>query len=102
MRAMQIREFVKGDWSQVWPIVRNVVQAEETFPFDPSMIAAQAHDIRVEVAVDQLAGTEGRLYAVVMQLTGDHLGGCDADRRGALPATDYEPENTHRHARLPG
>jgi GNAT superfamily N-acetyltransferase len=45
---MQIREFVEADWSQLWPIVRNVVQAEETFPFDPSMTAAQAHDIWIE------------------------------------------------------
>jgi GNAT superfamily N-acetyltransferase len=49
MRAMRIREFVEADWSQVWPIVRSVVQAEETFPYDPSMTAAQAHDIWIEV-----------------------------------------------------
>lgn len=45
---MQIREFTDDDWSQVWPIVRDVVQAEETFPFDPSMTAAQARDIWIE------------------------------------------------------
>jgi GNAT superfamily N-acetyltransferase len=49
MRAMRIRAFVEADWSQVWPIVRSVVQAEETFPYDPSMTAAQAHDIWIEV-----------------------------------------------------
>jgi GNAT superfamily N-acetyltransferase len=49
MRAMRIREFAEADWSQVWPIVRSVVQAEETFPYDPSMTAAQAHDIWIEV-----------------------------------------------------
>ncbi len=48
MRAVQIREFVEGDWCQVWPIVRNVVQAEETFAFDPSMTAAQAYGLWVE------------------------------------------------------
>jgi GNAT superfamily N-acetyltransferase len=46
--AMHIREFVEGDWPQVWPIVREVVQAQETFPYDPSMTAAQAHAIWVE------------------------------------------------------
>jgi GNAT superfamily N-acetyltransferase len=46
---MRIREIVEPDWSQVWPIVREVVQAEETFPFDPSMTAEQAHDIWIEV-----------------------------------------------------
>ena len=29
---MQIREFVEADWSAVWPIVRDAVQAQETFP----------------------------------------------------------------------
>ena len=48
MRAVQIREFVEADWSQVWAIVREVVRAEETFPFDPSMTEAQAHNIWVE------------------------------------------------------
>jgi len=49
MRAtIQIREFVEGDWAAVWPIVRDVVEAEETFTYEPSMTAAQARDIWVE------------------------------------------------------
>ena len=35
-----IRGFVENDWPRVWPIVRDVVQAQETFPDDPSMTAA--------------------------------------------------------------
>ncbi|XXZ28645.1 GNAT family N-acetyltransferase [Sorangium sp. So ce321] len=46
---MQIREFAEGDWSQVWTIVREVVQAQETFVYDPEMTVEQAHDIWVEV-----------------------------------------------------
>jgi GNAT superfamily N-acetyltransferase len=46
---MRIREFVKADWSGVWPIVRDIVQAEETFPFDPFMTGAQAYDMWIEV-----------------------------------------------------
>lgn len=46
---MQIREFVEADWSQVWPIVRDVVRAEETFPYDPSMTAEQAYQTWVGV-----------------------------------------------------
>ena len=45
---MQVREFVELDWPEVWPIVQSVVQAEETFAYDPSMTAAQAHDEWVE------------------------------------------------------
>src|SRR5260370_36965858 len=37
-----------ADGPQVWPIVREVVQAEETYPYDPSMTASQAHEIWVE------------------------------------------------------
>jgi GNAT superfamily N-acetyltransferase len=49
VNAMRIREFVETDWPKVWPIVREVVRAGETFPYDPSMSAAQAHDIWIEV-----------------------------------------------------
>lgn len=45
---MEIREFADDDWSEVWPIVRDVVRAEETFPYDPAMTAAQAYEIWVE------------------------------------------------------
>lgn len=48
VRVVLIREFVETDWSQVWPIVQEVVQAQETFPYDPSMTAAEAHDIWIE------------------------------------------------------
>jgi ribosomal protein S18 acetylase RimI-like enzyme len=45
---MQIRGFTEADWPQVWSIMRDVVQAGETFAYDPSMTAAQAHDIWIE------------------------------------------------------
>jgi GNAT superfamily N-acetyltransferase len=32
----------------VWSIIREVVQAEETFPYDPAMTAAEAHDTWIE------------------------------------------------------
>jgi GNAT superfamily N-acetyltransferase len=63
---MQIREFVEGDWPQVWPIVHAVVQAQDTFAYDPAMTEQQARDTWIErppgltvVAVvgDQVLGT---------------------------------------------
>ena len=48
MRALRIREFIEGDWPQVWPIVRDVARAEETFALDPCVTAAQAHAMWVE------------------------------------------------------
>src|SRR3954464_11886215 len=56
---MRIREFVESDWAQVWPIVRDVIQARDTFTYDPDMTSAQAHGVwvlappgRTVVAVD--------------------------------------------------
>lgn len=49
-RRVQIRGFIEADWPGVWPIVRDVVRSEETFPYDPLMTAQQAHDVWVETA----------------------------------------------------
>ncbi|WP_326557740.1 GNAT family N-acetyltransferase [Micromonospora sp. NBC_01796] len=45
---MLIREFVEVDWSMVWPIVREVVREQETFPYDPGLTAEQAYGMWVE------------------------------------------------------
>ncbi|MBF9134515.1 GNAT family N-acetyltransferase [Plantactinospora sp. S1510] len=44
---MLIRRFAEADWVEVWPIVREVVRAADTFTYDPRMTAEQAHDIWV-------------------------------------------------------
>ncbi|MEU3456278.1 GNAT family N-acetyltransferase [Micromonospora sp. NPDC006766] len=45
---MRIREFTESDWSQVWPIVEDVITAGETFPYDPAWPAQVVHDVWVE------------------------------------------------------
>ena len=45
---VQIRAFVEADWPQVWPILREVVGAADTFAYDPAMTEAQAHATWVE------------------------------------------------------
>ncbi len=45
---MLIRAFAEADWSQVWPIVWEVVQAGKTFTYDPSMTADDAHGLWIE------------------------------------------------------
>jgi GNAT superfamily N-acetyltransferase len=47
-REAQIRSFVEPDWPQVWPIVRAIVQAADTFAYDPAMSEAQAHATWIE------------------------------------------------------
>jgi ribosomal protein S18 acetylase RimI-like enzyme len=49
---VQIREFTEADWGQVWPIVREIVQAQETYPYDPSMSEDEAHAIWIEPPPD--------------------------------------------------
>ena len=45
---MEIRPFTETDWSQVWPIVRDVVRAADTFVYDPAMTEAEARAIWIE------------------------------------------------------
>jgi L-amino acid N-acyltransferase YncA len=45
---MDIREFAEADWPQVWPIVREVVRAADTFVYDPAMTEPQARDVWIE------------------------------------------------------
>jgi len=46
--TLKIREFAASDWAQVWPIIRDVVRAQDTFPYDPSMTAADARSVWIE------------------------------------------------------
>ena len=40
---MRVREFRESDWAELWPIVREVAQAGETFTYDPAMSSEQAY-----------------------------------------------------------
>jgi GNAT superfamily N-acetyltransferase len=46
--TIRIRAFVEADWPQLWPIVREVVRAADTFAYDPAMTEAEAHATWVE------------------------------------------------------
>lgn len=47
---MEIREFTEADWPDVWRIYRAVVDAGETYTYDPAWTERQAHDVWVEPA----------------------------------------------------
>ncbi|MFC4627869.1 GNAT family N-acetyltransferase [Promicromonospora alba] len=55
--ATVVREATAEDWPDIWPIVREVVRAGDTFAYDPAMTEAQAraawldYPVRVVVAV---------------------------------------------------
>jgi GNAT superfamily N-acetyltransferase len=45
---MKIRDFADSDWTQVWPVLHEVVQARDTFTYDPDMTAEQARAVWIE------------------------------------------------------
>lgn len=63
---MRIREFAPSDWTQVWPIIQEIVREGDTFALDPSLTAEQAHAFWIKdspgrtvvaVADDEILGT---------------------------------------------
>ena len=57
---MDIRAFGERDWIELWPIIREIVTAQETFTYEPAMTEAEARSVWIErapgltvVAVDQ-------------------------------------------------
>lgn len=46
--SFHIREFEPADWPETWHVIREVVRAQETFPYDPAMTAAQAYHMWIE------------------------------------------------------
>ncbi|WP_216588075.1 GNAT family N-acetyltransferase [Streptomyces brasiliscabiei] len=44
---MEIRAFEEHDWSQVWPIIEQIVRKGDTFCYDPLQSEAQARDMWV-------------------------------------------------------
>ncbi len=45
---MEIREFTDDHWPQIWPIFRAVIQARDTYTYDPDMTSEQARVIWLE------------------------------------------------------
>jgi L-amino acid N-acyltransferase YncA len=59
-RTVLIRDATAADWSQIWPFLRQIVAAAETYAYDPDMDEATARDLwlvgppaRTVVAVDE-------------------------------------------------
>ncbi|HEY8474766.1 MAG TPA: GNAT family N-acetyltransferase [Natronosporangium sp.] len=45
---VHIRAFTDADWDQVWPIVQEVVRAQDTYTYDPDLTEAEARAIWIE------------------------------------------------------
>ncbi len=48
IKVMEIRRITDVDWPAVWPIVRQIVRAADTFAYDPAMTEAEARGIWIE------------------------------------------------------
>jgi GNAT superfamily N-acetyltransferase len=48
VHAVEIRVFADNDWPRVWPIVREIVRAGDTYTYDPALTAEQARNAWVE------------------------------------------------------
>ena len=60
--TLQVRDATPGDWPAIWPIVREVVVAADTFAYDPELTEEQGRALwmvaapgRTTVAVDGAA-----------------------------------------------
>lgn len=69
---MVIRDATAEDWPQIWPFLREIVRAGETYAYDPDMDEATARELwlvgppgRTVVAVDDEGGVLGtaNMYA---------------------------------------
>ena len=69
--APRIRDATRDDWPAIWPIVREVVVAADTFPYDPALTENAGRALwmvappgRTTVAVDgaEVVGT-ANMYA---------------------------------------
>jgi GNAT superfamily N-acetyltransferase len=45
---VRVRDYDERDWPEVWRIFQEIVDAGETYTYDPAWNAAQAHDVWVE------------------------------------------------------
>lgn len=60
---MLIREFTAADWPEVWPILREIVRAQQTFAYDPDLTAEEAYGTWIEASpgLTVVAVADGRV-----------------------------------------
>lgn len=55
---MEIRIYQETDWSQVWPIIKKVFRAGETYAFTPEITEQEAHRIWIELPEETYVVTD--------------------------------------------
>jgi GNAT superfamily N-acetyltransferase len=82
-----IRPFVESDWAQVWPIVRDVVRAGDTYTYDTTMTEAQARSTWVEQPPGLTVVATGDLDGGSERIAGTAKMGANRGGPGAHVAT---------------
>ena len=49
---MRIRKYNESDWSLIWPIIKKVFRAGETYAYSPKISETEAHSIWVESPIE--------------------------------------------------
>jgi GNAT superfamily N-acetyltransferase len=67
---MEVREITEPDWPQVWAIIGEVIEARDTFPYDPQMSEAQARGwIEAPPGLTVVAVQDGRVLGTAAMAT---------------------------------
>jgi hypothetical protein len=91
----RIRDAAQGDWPAIWSIVREVVVAADTFPYDPELTEDEGRALwmvaspgRTTVAVDgaEVAGTANMYANRAIAPSGSRSSG-PCPRRSTTPST---------------
>ncbi len=112
---MEIRDARDTDWAEIWPIFRQVVEARETYAFDPALPEDAARSIWMEQPPGRttVAVAEGRVVAAAKMGPnrsgpGAHIGtasfmvGGEARGRGLGRALALDMIDWHRRAGFHG
>lgn len=78
MGRVQVREFTDADWDAVWPIVQEVIKAEDTYAVEPDLTPEQAYEFWVAgqhtvVAVDDTGILGTAHMSPVRPARGSHI-----------------------------
>lgn len=55
MAAVQIRDAKDADWEAIWPFFRQVVEAQDTYAFEPTMTSEQGRAVWMETPPSRTA-----------------------------------------------
>lgn len=73
---MEIRDAVAGDWAQIWPFLRDIVRAGETYTWPPDVTEDTARDMWMAKALPNrtVVAVDGDTVLGTAKMGPNHLG----------------------------